>query len=650
MSASEPALRALATELRAAPAAGTAAGDDIREAALGCGLRLRRVRLPRRGWWRQDHGPLLARDAGNGDWVALLPHPAGGLLIRGADGRARRVGSRQAAGLGAEFFMPYPRWSAGPATAARWLALARPRRRGLFRYGLSMLGAALPPVVPAIAALVLGAAAPASWPGLLAILACMTLGGVLAGWAAALARLQHSRDANLRLHGLLWDRLLGTSPALLRKFPQKALPARLRDALASAQHEVEAYDQLCAAGCVLAAAIAVLAAAAPALAVLCGVELLAAAVILHRLWNAAGAAALAMGERAPELEQALDLVARSVPVFRGFGAAGWLLGRAGRVLAERLAAAAQGERAVINARTGGRFLFLLQPLVIGMAICAGLAGPDFSVSRFAGALLAAFSAATAMFRISAITGVRRARRLRMAAVMPALAVAADGTKDKSAAPIGRFEVLALDDVWFGYAGAAPVLRGVDLTIRRGEIIALTGAAGGGKTTLLRVMMGLAEPSFGRVSVNGIALASLAAGDFQHRIGAALPDQDFMPATIRAAILGARSLPLAAAIDAARLVGLDRDIAALPMGMHTLIVPGIIPDGLVQRLMIARAIAGQPELLFLDDMLSALDCDSCERLLRGLRGRQVTIVLTARDGAVPAAADRFLRLERGRIIR
>ena len=648
MSTLGPALRTLAAELRVASVAGMPASEDIREAALDVGLRLRRVRMPRRRWWRQDHGPLVARDAQSGDWIALLPRPTGGIEARGVDGRMRRVGSRQAARFGTEFFMPYPRWLAGPATAERWLALARPCCRGLFLRWLLTLGAALPPVVPAIAALVLGAPAPSSRPVLLAILACLTLGGVTAGWAVTLIRLQRGRDANLRLHGLFWDRLLGASPAVLRGFPSAALPVRLREALSSAQRAAEAPEQLREAGYTLAAAIAVLAAASPSLAIVCGVELLAATVILHRLWSAVGAATLTAGERVPELEQALDLAARLVPAFRAFGAAGWLFGRTGRALAGVLTAGALGERAVTTARGAGRLLFLLQPLAIGAAVTTGLAGPEFPISRLAGALLSAVAATTAVCRISAVSGTRRARQVRMAAAMPALAIAPEAARDRSAAPIGRFETLALDGVWFEYVQAAPILRGVDLTIRRGEIIALIGSGGSGKTTLLQVMMGLADPSLGRVSVNGVALAALDPGDFRRRIGVAFQDQEFTPATVRAAILGARPLPLEFAAEAARLVGLD--LATPPMGMQTLIVPGVVPDGLVQRLTIARAIAARPELVFLDDTLSAIEPDSCERLLRGLRDRGVTVVLTAPDPAGLTSADRVLHLERGRISR
>ncbi|MGH7087768.1 MAG: amino acid ABC transporter ATP-binding protein, partial [Stellaceae bacterium] len=73
------------------------------------------------------------------------------------------------------------------------------------------------------------------------------------------------------------------------------------------------------------------------------------------------------------------------------------------------------------------------------------------------------------------------------------------------------------------------------------------------------------------------------------------------------------------------------------------------DGLVQRLIIARALAARPELLLLDDVLAALAPDACKHLLGGLRGCGMTVVLTARDPALALLADRVLHLRGGRII-
>lgn len=644
------AIRQLAAEV-AAPATNPPAGDatpsgDGRSAALAAGLRLLRCRMVQPHWWRQDHGPLLARDAARGDWVALLPRPAGGLQTLVGGRRARRLDAVAAAQLGDAFFIPYPRWPRGRATVQQWLAPTRSRRRTLAD-ALMVVAAALPPVIPAITVLLLGAAEARGWSVRLAILACLTLGGTFGGFAVALGRLRHGRDANLRLHGLLWDRLLDTNPAALRRFAPAVLATRLRDALSAAQREAEAPDRLRDAGVALAVAMAVLAAASPPLAVSCGAELLVGFAVSHCLWRSVGTATLAVGEQTPALEQALTSIADLAPVFRPLQAAGWLLGRIGGALAGAFGRSALLNRALIDARSGGRLLLMLQPLTVGLAAAIGL-GPSAPVS-LAAAILAACAAAGAILRISAATGTRLARQARMAAAMPVLAVTPSDARDKPAArPIGRFEVLVVEKMWFGYDAAPSLLRGIDLTIRRGEIVAVTGPSGSGRATLLQIMLGLLDPSAGHVRVNGNLLTAQTATDFHRRVGTVFPDQHFAAMTIRAAILGGDELPLQAAEDAARLVGLEGAIARLPMGMQTLIVPGIFPTGLIQRLMLARALVTNPELLFLDDVLSAVGPDGCEPLFCDLRRRGTTIVLSAHDPAVLAAADRVVRLRCGRL--
>ena len=261
----------------------------------------------------------------------------------------------------------------------------------------------------------------------------------------------------------------------------------------------------------------------------------------------------------------------------------------------------------------------------------------------AAALLAAAAAAGEVYRISAITGSREARATRMAEGMAILASGGD-TPTAAPVPTGRFESLALENVHFAYPGGAPILRGIDLTVGRGEIVALSGASGSGRTTLLRIIAGMLEPTAGILRVNqGEAAARL-----PHDLGAVFQDAEVAPVSIRAAILRGRSLPFESADDAARLVGLEQAISRLPMGMQTLVVPGVLPEGMLQRLLIAQAIAGAPQLLLLDDALAPLDHAARDTLFHELRHRGTTVVFTAHDPDTLASADRVLHLEGGRL--
>jgi ABC-type multidrug transport system fused ATPase/permease subunit len=460
---------------------------------------------------------LLARDDAGGNWLAVLPRCFGGIAAIGADGRARRIDAEQAAGLGDTFFIPYPRWPSGAATVRQWLALAR-SGRGTVGDALMTVAAALPPVIPAIGALLLGLG-PSAWPNTrpstwhisLAILACLTVAGALGCWAAALGRVQRGRDAGRHLHGLLWDRLLYSMQTALRRVPPTTLAVRLRDALSAAQHEAETPEKLREAGVALVVAVAVLAVASPVLAVICCGELLAGFAVLHCLWRKVGAGALAAGEQTPALEQSITDISNLMPALQPLQAAGYLLDRTKAAVLSALASGARVHRAVIAARCGGRLLFAMQPLTIGIAAAAGIGAA--SMSNLAAALLAAGPAAAAVFRIGAVACTRNARLARMEKAMPALAAESNpaesnpGQTAPAAARIGRFAALHLEAVRFAYDSAPPLLQEVDLRIERGEMVAVTGRSGSGKTTLLRIMLGQLKPNAGQVRVNGVGLTA-----------------------------------------------------------------------------------------------------------------------------------------------
>ncbi len=615
-------MSALAAALSRVAAALRTPQANVGEAARAADLRLLPIRVPDPDWQHQDHGLLLGHDAAAEKWFALP-----------ADAN-KPLDKAQATRLQNELFIPYPRWPPGPTAAGRWLALGRPDRDG---NALLPLGAALPACLPAVAALLLSSPRLA----LVATLVCLAVGGALAGWAVALGRLSRGRDANLRLHGLLWDRLTGIIPGLPRQLPAATLAMRLRDALSAAQREVEAHDRLRESAVTLCLTLVVLTAASPSLALFCGVELLAGFVLLRHLWRIVGKVALARDAHAPALEEALT-AAGAVPIFRALRAATWLLGRSGRAITDLLVSNARVSRAVLKTRIGLWTLVLVLLLTIITAAEGGFAGEP-SLPHLAAALLAAAAAAGEVYRISAIAGSREARATRMAEGMTILASGGD-TPTAAPVPTGRFESLALENVHFACPGGAPILRGIDLTVGRGEIVALSGASGSGRTTLLRIIAGMLEPTAGILRVNqGEAAARL-----PHDLGAVFQDAEVAPVSIRAAILRGRSLPLESADDAARLVGLEQAISRLPMGMQTLVVPGVLPEGMLQRLLIAQAIAGAPQLLLLDDALAPLDPAARDTLFHELRHRGTTVVFTAHDPDTLASADRMLHLEDGRL--
>nr|WP_247893402.1 ATP-binding cassette domain-containing protein [Azospirillum endophyticum] len=191
--------------------------------------------------------------------------------------------------------------------------------------------------------------------------------------------------------------------------------------------------------------------------------------------------------------------------------------------------------------------------------------------------------------------------------------------------------------------SAPCLHRVSLSLARGRVVAVTGPSGSGKSTLIALALGLLRPDSGMLRINGRDLSTLDAAAVRARIGTVLQDEEIGVATIRSVILGMAPLPAERAWEAARLARLDADIAALPMGIQTLVAEGAFPAGLMQRLLIARALARNPDILVLDEATTALDEDMQAALFADMRARGVAVLVASHRPSTLALADHVLDL-------
>jgi NHLM bacteriocin system ABC transporter ATP-binding protein len=171
---------------------------------------------------------------------------------------------------------------------------------------------------------------------------------------------------------------------------------------------------------------------------------------------------------------------------------------------------------------------------------------------------------------------------------------------------GRIE---LSHVFFKYEADGPwIVNDISLVIEPGEFVAFVGSSGGGKSTLLRLMLGFETPTRGSVLYDGQDLNALDMRMVRQQLGVVLQASRVMPTEIFRNIVGVTSRTLEDAWDAAERAGLAEDIRNMPMGMHTYVSEGggTLSGGQRQRLMIARAIVNKPKILFLDEATSALD--------------------------------------------
>ncbi len=201
--------------------------------------------------------------------------------------------------------------------------------------------------------------------------------------------------------------------------------------------------------------------------------------------------------------------------------------------------------------------------------------------------------------------------------------------------------------------ACRALDGIDLTIRAGETVAVVGHTGSGKSTLVRLIPRLLDPTEGAVLLDGVDLRAAAPEEIRRHIGL-VPQETFLFSTTLAdnIAFGVESASAERIRRAAEIAGLAGDVAGFPDGYQTMVGErGItLSGGQKQRVAIARAILRDPRILILDDALSSVDTLTEERILTELaaimRGR-TTILISHRVSTV-RQADRIIVIEAGRI--
>jgi len=196
------------------------------------------------------------------------------------------------------------------------------------------------------------------------------------------------------------------------------------------------------------------------------------------------------------------------------------------------------------------------------------------------------------------------------------------------------------------------VEGIDLTVRRGEFVVVTGRIGCGKSTLLRALLGVIPHQAGMVWWNGEVVEDLSATMIPPRVAYTAQAPRLFSEALRDTILLGHTGPEHTLEDALALAELSTDIDALEAGLMTQVGPrGVkLSGGQVQRSAAARALVRTPELLVLDDLSSALDVETERRLWAGLfERREATCLVASHRRAALRRADRILVLEDGRAV-
>ncbi|MEO1084975.1 MAG: NHLP bacteriocin export ABC transporter permease/ATPase subunit, partial [Acidobacteriota bacterium] len=212
--------------------------------------------------------------------------------------------------------------------------------------------------------------------------------------------------------------------------------------------------------------------------------------------------------------------------------------------------------------------------------------------------------------------------------------------------------IEFSQVSFRYQADGPlILDNVSFRARPGEFIALVGSSGAGKSTCLRLLIAFERPISGSIYYDGQDLPSLDMPSLRRRLGVVLQDGRPMSGDIYSNIVGNSNLGIDAAWEAARMAGLDEDIRAMPMGMHTVISEGAgtFSGGQKQRLLIARALVNRPRVLFFDEATSALDNRTQDIVSQSLEQLKATRIVVAHRLSTIQNADRIYYFHDGRIL-
>jgi ATP-binding cassette, subfamily B, bacterial len=225
------------------------------------------------------------------------------------------------------------------------------------------------------------------------------------------------------------------------------------------------------------------------------------------------------------------------------------------------------------------------------------------------------------------------------------------------APVGRLDKLVFDDVGFQHQSATqPALQEITFAVSRGETIAFVGPSGAGKTTLVKLLVGLYRPRSGHIFYNGTREDEVEIESLRERIGFVTQDSQLFSGTIRENLLFVRpdatDEECMAVLHQAAAQGL---LARADRGLDTLIGEGgvKVSGGEKQRLSIARALLRRPQLLVFDEATSSLDSLTEEGISQTIRDvamtRDAITILIAHRLSTVLHADRIYVLERGRIV-
>jgi ATP-binding cassette, subfamily B, bacterial len=289
---------------------------------------------------------------------------------------------------------------------------------------------------------------------------------------------------------------------------------------------------------------------------------------------------------------------------------------------------------------------------------AGLAYVAVSLGLFQGSLALVGRVSARMRNLTDLWGSMQDVVVAISRVLEMLGkTPEDSVSSGHAIPPTSATTLAFDNVTFGYDPRSPVLAGVSLEARVGEITAIAGPSGSGKSTIISLMVRFFDPSTGRILLDAAPIDSFELPAWRGMLSVALQENPLFTASIRDNVAyGRPDASTAEVAEALHRAGLGDFVRSLPAGLDTMLGEkgSKLSTGQAQRLGLARAILRNAPILLLDEPTSSLDVATEEAVMLGLRAwvneeptRRMVILATHRR-TTASRADRIYQLAAGRL--
>lgn len=642
--------------------------DTLRQLARQAGVSMRRVRLDGKNWWDEDAGPLLATLKDSGRPVALLPLAGGGYEMddlgapdhpdtMNPSRHANRAPLDQstAAQLDDSGFMFFRKFPARPISLLDLLrfGLGTTGRDSATMVVCGVLAGLLAMFTPFATGILVDQVIPA---GRSAELLQLTL--MLGAAAVGVAAFELARSlALLRLEGRLGssaeaaviDRLLSLPVPFFRNYSAGDLAQRAFS-INSILQQLTATTQSIVLNWVfgLFSFFYMLALSWQLGLVAVGlVALILAVTVSVNVWR------LRMERQLYALQGAI--AGRVLQILNGIGKlrSGAAEHRAFGLWAHEFG---QQKRVDLQVRGLGNMLQVFNASFIVLASATLFAAIAFFQKDISTGVFVAFNTAFVQF-LSATLALAGALTQSLSIIplyeraKPILAALPEQQDAQTQAGPLRGDV-EISRANFSYADDGPlILSDVSIHVKRGEFVAFVGPSGSGKSTLFRVLLGFEALQSGAVYYDSQDLAGLDVGSVRRQLGVVLQNGKLMPGDIFTNIVGSSSRTLDDAWDAARMAGLAEDIAAMPMGMYTVISEGAgtISGGQRQRLMIARALVNRPAVLLFDEATSALDNQTQAIVAQSIKQLEATRIVIAHRLSTIIQADRIFVIVAGKVV-